>query len=409
MDTNLIPHLFKTEYGKLVAVLTKSFGLEHIELAEDIASDTFMTALNTWPYRGTPENPTAWLYIVAKNRLKNHLTRSRNYTARILTEIDATGDHSKPIEPDFSDENISDSQLQMLFAVCHPSISAEAQICLALRILGGLGLEEIADALLSTKEAVHKRLQRAKETLHAADIQLEMPADGLIPERLDTVLQTIYLLFSEGYYSESNKAIVRPELCVEALNLTYLLLRNPSTNTHATNALMALMCFHSSRLKARQASPGEVVLYDEQDRSLWDPQFIEKGFYYLQQASKWDAVSPYYIEASIAYWHTVDNSHPGKWSSILKLYDVLVLTQDSPAVALNRLWAVSKVCGNWAAIEQAKKLNDTSGHFYFMLLAELYRPLDSGERRAYLVKALELCKSEGGRKRLRQQIAEVDC
>jgi RNA polymerase sigma factor (sigma-70 family) len=396
-ERSLIPHLFKNEYSKMVSVLTRSFGLEYIEIAEDIVSETFVSALDTWPYRGAPENPTAWLYTVAKNKLKNHLNRAGTF-GRIVAERLYDGEETDEICLDFSDKAIADSQLQMLFAICHPAISSEAQICLALRILCGLGLDEVADAFLSNKETIRKRLQRAKEKLILEKIWIEMPIERDIGERLDTVIHAIYLLFSEGYYSESNPTMVRKELCVEALNLTYLLLNNPLTNTHSTNALMSLMCFHSSRLDARQSSNGSVVLYEDQDRSLWDTEFVEKGFYYLQQASKWGVTSTYYIEASIAYWHTVDDRMPDKWTSILKLYDMLLSADNSPIIALNRIWAFSRVHGNEPAIDEAEKLSLTGNHLYFLLLAELYRELDSEKTKLLLTEALFLCRSEAGKK-----------
>lgn len=391
----------------MVSVLTKSFGLDHMETAEDIVSETFTAALELWAYKGKPENPTAWLYTVAKNKLKNHLARNHTFH-KIVTEQLRDKNSPDEIGIDFSVKNISDSQLQMLFAVCHPSISTEAQICLALRILCGLGLDEIADAFLSNKETIHKRLQRAKAKLYSEKVKMEMPDDKEINERLNTVIQTIYLLFSEGYYSESNNSIVRKELCVEALNLAYLLLDNSSTNNHATNALMSLMCFHASRLDARQSENGSIVLYDDQDRTLWDTELIEKGFYYLQQASKWDITSTYYVEASIAYWHTMDNNHPGKWTSILKLYDILLLASNSQIIALNRIWAFSKVHGNLAAIKEAEKLDLKTNHFYCILLAELYKLINDNKTVEYLGKALLLCKTDTEKEMIKKKIGKIN-
>ncbi|WP_316836005.1 RNA polymerase sigma factor [Pedobacter nutrimenti] len=406
-ESDIIPHLFKTEYSKMVSVLTRSFGLEYIETAEDIVSETFLAAIDTWAYKRKPANPTAWLYTVAKNKLKNHLARNHTFN-KIASEQLADNSQLNEIQVDFSDKNISDSQLQMLFALCHPSISAEAQICLALRILCGFGLNEIADAFLSNKETIHKRLQRAKEKLCSQKIQMEMPNDDEINERLNTVIQTLYLLFSEGYYSESNNSIVRKELCVEALNLAYLLLDNRKTNNHTSNALMSLMCFQASRLEARQSESGNMVLYDDQDRTLWDKEFIEKGFYYLQQASKWEITSTFYLEASIAYWHTVDHNHPDKWMSILKLYDVLCLASNSPIVALNRIWAFSKVHGNLPAIEEAKKLDLNTNHFYLVLMAELYTQTDDMDMaKECFKKAHHLCKTSTEKAMLQKKIDKL--
>jgi RNA polymerase sigma factor (sigma-70 family) len=404
--SDIIPHLFKTEYSKIVSVLTKSFGLEHMDIAEDIASETFLSAIDIWSYKGKPENPTAWLYTVAKNKLKNYLAKNNVFYTKVTIHLTDKNQFDE-INIDFSYQNIEDSKLQMLFTVCHPSISSKAQICLALRILCGLGLDEIADAFFSNKETIHKRLQRAKEKLRLENIKVEMPQDSAIKERLDTVIQTIYLLFSEGYYSESNNSIVRKELCIEALSLNYLLLGNPLTNNHASNALMSLMCFHASRLEARQSENGNIVLYEDQDRSLWDTGLIEKGFYYLQQASKWEITSNYYIEASIAYWHTVENSNPDKWTSILKLYDVLLLSNKSSSVVLNRILAFSKVYGNTEAIKEVEKSDVIKNHFYFILLAELYRQIDPKSTIAYLAQALQLCKTVSEKEIINKRIEEV--
>ncbi len=406
-ESTIIPHLFRTEYSKMVSVLTRSCGLVNNEICPDIVIEKFMCALDTWPYKGIPDNPVAWLYTVAKNKLKNHLARNTVFD-KIVSEQLTHNNPLNEIEPDFSDKNILDSQLQMLFAICHPSISNEAQICLALRILCGLGLNEIADALLSNRETIHKRLQRAKAKLNSEKVRMEMPDDQTINERLNTVIQTIYLLFSEGYYSENNNAIIRKDLCVEALNLAYLLLENPLTNNHDTNALMSLMCFHASRLEARESGNGYGVLYDDQDRTLWDREFIEKGFHYLQQASKWETTSTYYIEASIAYWHTVDNSNTDKWLSILKLYDVLLTVNNSPIAALNRILAFSIVHGNELALNEAEKMNLKQNHFYFILLAELNKQIDKNKSIRYLTQALQLCKTDTEKALIKNKIKNLN-
>lgn len=201
---------------------------------------------------------------------------------------------------------------------------------------------------------------------------------------------------------------MRKDLCVEALNLAYLLLASPLTNNHATNALVSLMCFHASRLEARHSENGNMVLYDNQDRTLWDTEFIEKGFHYLQQASKWKTTSTYYVEASIAYWHTVDNSNPDKWTSILKLYDVLLSAKNSPIIALNRIWAYSKVHGNLSAINEAEKLNLKTNHFYFILLAELYKHIDTNKTSEYLTKALHLCRTDTEKTLIKDKIEKLN-
>jgi RNA polymerase sigma-70 factor (ECF subfamily) len=286
----------------------------------------------------------------------------------------------------------------MFFAICHPAISEKAQISLALRILCGFGITEIADALMTNKESVNKLLQRAKEKLRTENIKLGMPDDDQLKTKLDTVLRTVYLLFNEGYYSESSGSLIRKDLCLEAINLAYLLLRHNITNTHETNSLISLMCFHSSRLEARMSETGEIILYEDQDEKLWDKALIEKGFYYLQQASKWEIVSKYYLEASIAYWHTVKNDTKEKWESILSLYNLLLKIDETPNAALNRIYALSKVKGNEYAVKELESQEFEENHFYYLLMGELYNDLDKTKAKESFVKAKNLCKTETGKK-----------
>src|SRR3984885_12403184 len=238
----LIPHLFRTEYRKIVAVLCKRFGFEQIETAEDIASETFLTATQTWTYNGTPPNPVAWLYNVAKNKAKNHLQRGSTFENKVAPNILMDADLSYENELDLSPQNINDSQLQMMFAICHPAIPAEAQIGLSLRILCGFGIDEIAEAFLSNKETINKRLFRAKEKLRTEKIGMEMPRAGALAGRADNVLHVIYLLFNEGYYSRTKDAVLRKDLCLEAMRLALMLTEDERTDLPETNALLALMC-----------------------------------------------------------------------------------------------------------------------------------------------------------------------
>ncbi|MES2003848.1 MAG: sigma-70 family RNA polymerase sigma factor [Bacteroidota bacterium] len=391
----LIPHLFRTEYSKIVSVLGRLLGMQHIDVAEDIAAETFLTAIETWPYKGIPANPAAWLYTVAKNKAKNLLTRNHIFREKVLPGIQQDEFILAETEIDLSEQNISDSQLQMLFAVCNPIINAESQIGLALRILCGFGIDEIADALLSNKETISKRLSRAKEKLRSEKIAIAFPGPSGIPERLGTVLQTLYLLFSEGYYSESNHTVIREELCVEAMRLTHLLLSNEATNLPQVQALFSLMCFQSSRLEARKTESGQMILYHEQDETLWNQGLITKGVYYLHEASKGNIISQYHIEASIAYWHTIKADTPQKWESILQLYNQLLQIQYSPIAALNRTYAFSKIHGKQAAITEAEKLALVNNHFYFTLLGELYMGIDNSKSHSHLEKALNLAKTKG--------------
>src|SRR6187455_1813664 len=388
----LIPHLFRTEFRKITAVLCKHFGIEHIEIAEDIAGDTFLQAVETWTYKGLPANPTAWLYTVAKNKAKNYFHRSNIFSEKIALDIKNSFPQTEEPEINLSDENITYSQLQMLFAICHPSIPTEAQIGLALRILCGFGINEIATAFLTNNETINKRLSRAKEKLRTEKVKVEFPGKTEINNRLEAVLTTLYLLFSEGYYSESDDTILREDLCDEAMRLTFMLIENEQTNLPKVNALYSLMCFHSSRFAARKNEKGEVVLYHDQDESLWDQELIIKGIYFLHEASKGNEISKYHIEASIAYWHTIKSDTKEKWENILHLYNQLLVIEYSPVAALNRTYALSKVKGKQEAICEAEKLDLPDNHFYFTLLGELYTDIDNKKAKEHFQKALGLQK-----------------
>ena len=403
----LIPHLFRTEFRKITTVLCKHFGVEHIEIAEDIASDTFLSAVETWPYKGLPANPTAWLYTVAKNKAKNYFHRSNIFSEKIVSEIKRSSLETEESEINLSEENIIDSQLQMLFAICHPSIPTEAQIGLALRILCGFGINEIANAFLTNNETINKRLSRAKEKLRVEKVKIEFPGKTEINNRLEAVLITLYLLFSEGYYSESDDTILREDLCNEAMRLTYMLIENQQTNQPKVNALYSLMCFHSSRFAARKNEKGEVVLYYDQDETLWDKELIIKGIYFLHESSRGNEISKYHIEAGIAYWHTIKSDTSEKWENILQLYNKLLQIEYSPIAALNRTYALSKANSKEKAIKEAEKLNLSGNHFYFVLLGELYTGIDSKIATENFQKAFELAKTQTDKQTIQKKIEQL--
>lgn len=405
-EHQLIPHLFRTEFRKIVAVLIRSFGVDNIDAAEDIASDTFVQALETWPYKGLPANPQAWLYTVAKRKAINGIQRQRIFDEKISTEI-AASDQTSETDIDLSDKNIEDSQLRMIFAVCHPAVPAEAQIALALRLLCGFGIEEIADAFLTNKETINKRLLRAKDKMRREGVQIEFPQNKEIVFRLEAVLRTLYLVFSEGYYSESNDALLREDLCFEAMRLTHMLTQSDVTNAPGVNALLALMCFHASRFRARKAQGSDIVLYDDQDDSLWDQELIARGAYYLHEASRGERISKYHLEAAIAWWHTSKTDSNDKWKNILRLYDELLKIEFSPVAALNRIYALSKVMGKREAIHEAERLNIVNNHYYYVLLGELYRDIDKDQSRKSFEKALSIVRTKPDREIIQKKLLTV--
>ncbi len=407
-NTELIPHLFRTEYRKLVSVLCKLFGIEHIEIAEDIASDTFLLASELWGLKGLPENPTAWLYTVAKNKTKDYLRRNSLFAQTISKEIKSHATTWEEIEIDLSSKNINDSQLAMIFVVCHPCIPAEAQIGLALDLLCGFGVDEIATAFLTNKKAIYKRLQRAKEKLRREKIEIEQPTLSEIDDRLSTVLMVLYLLFNEGYYSSNQDITLRKDVCLEAMRLTSLLIGNEQTNRPFVNALFSLMCFQSSRFDARRNQNGETILYQDQDTDLWNQELIAKGEYFLGQASQGDKLSKYHLEAGIAYWHTIKADTKEKWENILQLYNQLLLIEYSPIAALNRTYALAKANGKKEAIIEAEKINLVESHLYHSLLGELYTDIDNSKAVSHFQKAWALAKSTADKTLISNKILAID-
>jgi RNA polymerase sigma-70 factor (ECF subfamily) len=400
----LIPNLFRTEFRKIVSVLCRYFGFDQIEIAEDIVSDTFLAASETWGVKGVPQNPTAWLYHVAKNKAKNYLHRDSIFENKIIPALPNPTSEFHEEEIDLSPQNINDSQLQMMFAICHPAISPEAQIGLSLRILCGFGIEEIADAFLTNKETINKRLFRAKEKLRHEKIKIELPGSFEIEGRLETVLTTIYLLFNEGYYSVSQNKTLRKDLCFEAMRLCHMLVENKDTSKPQVNALLSLMCFQASRFEARQNESGEHILYEDQDTSLWDTDLIRKGEYFLDCSASGNKISKYHLEAAIAYWHTHKKDTKEKWENILQLYNQLLQIEYSPIAALNRTYALSKANGKEEAIIEAEKLKLTDNHFYFTLLGELYTDIDNEKAKQNFQKAISLAKTQTDKQIIQRKI-----
>lgn len=400
-ENRSLKELFQQEFSKMVAVISRQFGLQHIELAEDIVSETFLLAAETWGMKGIPENPTAWLYVVAKQKTLYHFRRNKIYEEKVVPEL--TGS-SVEDEPDFSTQNIRDSQLQMLFAICTPAIASEAQIGLALRILCGFGIDEIAEAFLSNKETINKRLFRAKEKLREEKIKMELPPENEIASRLDNVLHILYLLFTEGYYSKTQNAILRKDLCLEALRLCLMLTAYNRTDQPKTNALLALMCFHASRFNARQTSEDSLILYEDQNEALWDQALIRQGIYFLDRSARGEEITSYHLEARIAYWHCLKEDSLEKWEDILYLYDQLLTINYSPSVVLNRAFALYKVHGAQAALKEAEQLRLEHSHFYFILLGELYKTIDANKAKSNFKRAWSLAKTETEKQDIQQKI-----
>ncbi len=401
----LLPHLFRQEYAKMTAVLSRHFGLRHIEVAEDIASDTFLKASEHWAINGIPENPIAWLYAVAKNKTRDYFKNVRVFETKVKNVMTTNEVQAAP-DFHFNEEVISDSQLAMIFAVCNPSNSTESQICLALQILCGFSVEEISNAFLTKPETIKKRLLRARAALRNDHFEIKTLNESQITSRLDIVLKTLYLLFNEGYFSKTNDIQIRKDICSEALRLTFYLTETPLTNTPEVNALMALMCFQSSRLEARTDEYNETILFEQQDKNQWDQSLITRGNYYLINATNGGDISKYHLEAGIAYWHTVTGQE-NKWEKILQLYNQLMLIEYSPITALNRTFAFARVYGNDKAIAEAEKLKLTTSNYYHGLLGYLYSEKNISKAIEHYKTAMSLTRSWAEKQTLAKEIQRL--
>ena len=373
----LVDHLFRHEAGKMVSVLTRIFGLKHIEIAEDIVQDTFLKALDEWSFHKIPENPPAWLYRVAKNRTID-IIRHQKYVAEyeqelnLLLKSEWTLSHS--LNNLFLDSEIEDSQLRMIFTSCHPELPKESQIALTLKTLCGFSVGEISRALLTTDANINKRLFRAKQKLRDENLKFEIPAGKSLDERLDSVYKVIYLLFNEGYKASDSDTVIRKDLCAEAIRLCKLLAEHPSGNKPKTYALLALMCFHAARLDARLDDNGYIILLKEQDRFKWDRSLINKGYEYLNESSEGDELSEYHLEAGIAANHASASSFEDTdWENVYKLYDMLVKIHPSPITYLNRAIVIGQISGAKAAIAELEKIKNLDEYYlYHTTFAEFY-------------------------------------
>jgi RNA polymerase sigma-70 factor (ECF subfamily) len=359
----LVDHLFRHESGRLVAVLTRIFGIENLDMAEDVVQDSLVEAMTHWEYKGIPDNPSAWLFRVAKNKALNIINREghqRKYISSVAHLLRSELTAEPALNHLFSKEEIQDDQLRMIFTCCHPSISPDSQIALALKTLCGFSIPEIARAFLTTEDNINKRLKRARQTIRETDIPFEIPQGKELDQRLDAVLETIYLLFNEGYSASKGNDIIRYELCEEAIRLAQIVTADKTILQKGNaEALLALMFLNASRFKARQDSEGHLLTLEEQDRSLWDGQLTTIGLSHLQEALQSDSISPYHILAAISAGHSLAPDYNATdWNRILSLYDSLIALDNSPVICLNRAIAVAHVNGPREALIELEKIND---------------------------------------------------
>lgn len=400
MDQNkninqLVDHLFRHESGKMIAVLSRLLGLQNIEIAQDLVQDTLLQAMSTWSYKSIPDNPSAWLYRVAKNKAIDFLRREKKFKEvspqyNYLLQSEYT--LASTVNDLFLENEIQDSQLRMMFACCHPSIQEESQIALTLKTLCGLSVNEISKAFLTSDETISKRIYRAKEKIKAEKIELDVPESHQLSSRIDTVLKSLYLLFNEGYKSSNPDKLIREDLCEEAMRLCFLLTQHSLTSFPRTKALLALMCFQASRLDARVDDNNNIILLKNQDRSKWNRSLMSKGFELMEDSTEPFEISAYHFEAAIASQHAAARSfEQTNWKNIYHLYEMLYQLQPNPIVAMNKAIASAYAISKQNALDELQKIKGLEHHhIYYASIGEIYFELQNkNEAKKFYKKALE--------------------
>jgi RNA polymerase sigma factor (sigma-70 family) len=417
--SHVVDHLFRHEAGKMVATLTGIFGLEHLTLAEDVVQEALARALQTWPFYGVPQNPAAWLMQTARNRALDVVRREKNFREK-ETEIIRfmEGENSTPDAAALSEQEIADDRLRLMFVCCHPLIAQEDQAALALKTLCGFGIPEIASAFLTTDAAIAKRLTRAKQKIREAKIPFEIPSGPELAQRLDGVLQSLYLLFNEGYKASAGDKLIREEICEEAIRLAELLANHPAGNQPKTHALLALMMLNAARTPARVDDEGNLLRLRDQDRAKWNAALIARGMFHLAQSAAGSEMSDYHLQAGISACHCTAGDYASTdWRQILSLYDRMLEFNPSPVVALNRAVALAEVNGpragieavngipNLKSLESYHLLHAVLGDFEWQLnrlpIAALHfqkamELADLKSEQTFLAKRLQACKNEEG-------------
>jgi len=413
--SRLTEHLFREEAGKLVATLTRYFGVGYLQLAEDVVQEALARALRIWPFYGVPENPAAWLTQTARNLAIDVIRRERAFRDKesaIIASIEPVAAGPAIGEGDFDGGEIRDDRLRLLFVCCHPHLAQEAQVALALKTLCGFSTAEIAKAFLTTEASVAKRLTRAKQRLREDGVPFEIPVEAELSERLEAVLHTLYLLFNEGYKASGGDRLVRVELCEESIRLMALLVGHPAGDRPRAHALLALMLFNAARLDARVDDGGNLLRLGEQDRAKWDLGMIGRGMRHLGRSAAGDALSEYHLQAGIAACHCAAPDYASTdWARILALYDRLVEIDGSPVVELNRAIAVAHVRGPADGIAAIGAIRDRekleSYHLLYAVLGDLEerlgRKISASE---HFGRALELAGTESERAFLRKRLHE---
>lgn len=411
-DGLIIENLFRDQAAALVSTLTRIFGSHNMDLAEEVVQDAMIRALEVWPYAGIPERPAAWLVQTAKNRALDVLRREARYRT-ILEEnlqlLSRTG-----TDPEQTQHDSADDLPGMLFLCCHPGISSNARIALALKNVAGLSVNEIAAGFLKHPATIAQRIVRAKASIREKNIEFEIPEDHQLPERLSSVLETIYLWFNAGYAAHLGDHLLRLDLSAGAVRMGRLLASHPITGKSAeTHALTALMMLQAARFPVRLDGEGNLLLLRDQDRSRWDTHLIHAGLHHLGRGAAGKNLSPYHLEAGIAACHaTAPTYEKTDWAQIVELYDQLFELNQSPVVALNRAVARSRLHGadtGIAEIELLKEQPALAGYIQLpTILGELHTEKAEYEQAAnYLRAALAIPCTTPHRRHLERRLNHI--
>ncbi|HEY0702761.1 MAG TPA: sigma-70 family RNA polymerase sigma factor [Candidatus Acidoferrales bacterium] len=410
-------HLFRREAGRMVGTLTHIFGVHNLALAEDVVQDAFCRALEVWKFRGVPENPSAWLMKTAKNRALDILRRERTATTfapELGRLLQSEWTLAPVVEEIFGPASIKDDQLRMMFSCCQPRLPEEAQVALILNILCGFSVEEVAQAFVSGRAAIEKRILRAKKVLKGSKKLFEMGGAEDFPARLTAVQRALYLLFSEGYHGASPESAVRVELCREAMRLTRLLLEYEAAAVPETYALLALMSLHAARLPARLDDAGNLAAFLEQDRSRWDAVLVSEGQRLLDLSATGDRLTEYHLEAAIAATHcSAARPEDTDWARIVWLYDRLVRVRPSPIVALSRAIAIAQQEGPERGLAEIRAIADPERlakyPFYAAAIGEMeFRLGKFAGAEKHFREALKLARNSMERHFLEQRVQDCE-
>ncbi len=376
-----LDYFLRHESGKLIAVLTKIFGVENMTLAEDVVQDAIIEALRVWKEKGLPKEPTSWLFTVAKNRALNIVNREkykRNYTSEVANLLQSEWTAEPALDHFFSEKEIVDDQLRMMFTCCHPALTSDSQVILTLKVICGFGASEIASAFMSNKETINKRLVRARKKMRQYKLPFVVPMGEELQPRVESILETLYLIFNEGYNASSGDRVIKHEVVEDAIRLTEILV-NHAAITEKSNvyALLALMLLNASRFTARNGTDGGTITLEKQDRSKWDKELRDRGFVFFQKSKPHEYISKYHILATISAYHCAASSiNKTNWEGILEQYDLLLKLEPTALVQLNKAVAVSRVYGAEEGVSFMEKWDKHPAfdnyHRYYMVMATLY-------------------------------------